>query len=134
MAGWDKYFYCANCSRLYRESETRIGEFVVTDPSGGGNHAAHCVHCGDSIIRPQNSISLLIIGFGMFFLAAICLGLVDIRNDAKIRDLVVICPFAGGVCIWVNHHQKFRYKTIYDRWVMQHGTDPEKWPDAPKPD
>ena len=61
----------------------------------------------------------------MFFLAAICLGLVDIRNDAKIRDLVVICPFAGGVCIWVNHHQKFRYKTIYDRWVMQHGTDPE---------
>ena len=134
MAGWDKYFYCANCSRLYRESETRIGEFVVTDPSGGGSHAAHCVHCGDSIIRPQNSIGLLIIGVGLFCVAAICLGLVDIRNDAKIRDLVVICPFAGGVCIWVNHHQKSRYKTIYDRWVMQHGNDPEKWPDAPKPD
>ena len=23
-------FYCTNCSRLYRESETRMGEFVVT--------------------------------------------------------------------------------------------------------
>ena len=27
-----------------------------------------------------------------------------------------------------------RCKPIYDRWVMQHGTDPDEWPDAPKPE
>ena len=32
-------------------------------------------------------------------------------------------------CVW----SVFRYKPIYDRWVMQHGTDPEKWPGPPKP-
>ena len=28
--------------------------------------------------------------------------------------------------------QKSKCKPIYDRWVMQHGTDPDKWPDATK--
>ena len=28
---------------------------------------------------------------------------------------------------------RMRCKPIYDRWVMQHGTDPDKWPDANKP-
>jgi len=32
-------------------------------------------------------------------------------------------------CVW----SVFRYKPIYDRWVMQHGNDPDKWPDAPTP-
>ena len=27
-----------------------------------------------------------------------------------------------------------RLKPIYDRWVHQHGTDPDKWPDASKPE
>tara|TARA_B100000674_G_scaffold288289_1_gene238793 strand:- start:190 stop:420 length:231 start_codon:yes stop_codon:yes gene_type:complete len=29
--------------------------------------------------------------------------------------------------------QNSQCKQIYERWVMQHGTDPDKWPDAPKP-
>ena len=33
-------------------------------------------------------------------------------------------------CFWWH---KLKYKPIYDRWVMQHGTDPDKWPDATKP-
>ena len=28
--------------------------------------------------------------------------------------------------------KKSECKPIYDRWVMRHGTDPEKWP-VPKP-
>ena len=29
--------------------------------------------------------------------------------------------------------KKSKCKPIYDRWVMQHGINPDKWPDAPKP-
>ena len=132
MAGWDKYYYCTNCSRPYRESETRAGEFVVTQPSGYGDHTIHCVNCIGSMIRPHNAIGLLITGIAMFCVAAVALGFVVLMNDAKMRDLFFICLSLGGVCIWLNQQQKSRYKTIYDRWVIQHGTDPDKWPDAPK--
>ena len=132
MAGWDKYCYCTNCSRPYCESETRTGEFVVTQLSDGGVHAIHCVSCSDSIIRPQKTIGLLITGIATFCVAAVALGFVVLMNDAKMRDLFFICLPIGGLCLWVNHQQKSRYKTIYDRWVMQHGTDPDKWPAAAK--
>ena len=134
MAGWDKYCYCTNCSRPYRESETRAGEFVVTQLSGSGVHAIHCVSCNDSIIRPQNSVGLYVLGFALFCVAAVALGFVVIMNDAKMRDLFFICLPLGGLCIWVNRQQKFRYKTIYDRWVIQHGPDPDKWPAPVKPE
>jgi len=32
-------------------------------------------------------------------------------------------------CLW----SAFKYKPIYDRWVMEHGNDPDKWPGASKP-
>ena len=134
MAGWDKYYYCTNCSRPYRESETRAGEFVVTQLSGHGAHAIHCVNCSGSMIRVQKTIGLLIMGIAMFCMAAVALGFAVLMNDAKMQDLLFICLPLGGVCIWLNHQQKSRYKTIYDRWVIQHGPDPDKWPAPVKPE
>ena len=134
MAGWDKYCYCTNCNRPYRESETRAGEFVVTGHTGSGAHAIHCVNCNDSIIRPQNPVGLYVLGFAMFCLAAFCFGFVDLRSDKIMRDLVFVCPVLGGLCIWANHQEKSKYKPIYQSWVMQHGTDPDKWPPPAKPE
>jgi hypothetical protein len=104
----------------------------VTQHTGYGEHAIHCVNCNDSIIRPQNPVGNYVLGFAVFCVAAVALGFVVVMNDAKMRDLFFICLPLGGLCFWVNHQQKSRCKTIYDRWVMQHGTDPDKWPDSSK--
>jgi len=45
-----------------------------------------------------------------------------------ITMLLPLFPFLLG---W---WKKSKCKPIYDRWVMQHGTDPDKWPDANKPE
>ena len=38
----------------------------------------------------------------------------------------------GALYLYSHFRNKSTYSPIYDRWVMQHGTDPEKWPDATK--
>ena len=134
MAGWDKYFYCTNCGRPYRESETKLREFVVHP---GKRYAYritvnHCVYCSEPIGQPQNSVGLHVLGFAMFCVAAFYWGFVDSRSDIIMRDLFFVCPMLGGMCIWVNHQQKSKHKPIYDHWVMEHGTDHQKWPGASK--
>ena len=46
---------------------------------------------------------------------------------------------AGFLISWLPAYylvrqDKRKGKTIYDRWVMQHGTDPDKWPAPAKPE
>jgi len=40
----------------------------------------------------------------------------------------------GAFYIATHFRDKSTYSPIYDRWVMEHGTDPDKWPDATKPE
>ena len=34
----------------------------------------------------------------------------------------------GAYYIATHFREKSTYSPIYDRWVMKHGTDPDKWP------
>ena len=45
---------------------------------------------------------------------------------------IEIIPVLVFVGLFVR--TKSKCKPIYDRWVMQHGTDPDRWPSATKPE
>ena len=45
---------------------------------------------------------------------------------------IEIIPVLVFVGLFVR--TKSKCKPIYDRWVMQHGIDPDKWPEASKPE
>ena len=40
--------------------------------------------------------------------------------------------FPAFLFLLFHYWKKSKCKPIYDRWVMQHGPDPDKWPDESK--
>ena len=58
-------------------------------------------------------------------------------TETTLGELIALCqvPLLIAVSFFAWSFTKSQNaKPIYDRWVMQHGTDPDKWPDATKPD
>jgi len=41
--------------------------------------------------------------------------------------------FPAFLLLLMHYLGKSKCKPIYDRWVIQHGTHPDEWPDTPKP-
>ena len=65
--------------------------------------------------------------------AAVLYTLPDQMRDAKSTGLanatVVFALFAVVFHLWMRS----KCKPIYDRWVAEHGPDPDKWPATSKP-
>ena len=49
------------------------------------------------------------------------------KNDIPLVGPVIIFCLEG-----LRRANNAKFRATYNRWVMQHGTDPEKWPGAPK--
>ena len=130
---WTKFFYCTNCMRPYCQSETKTGEFVVTQPNGTGTRAIYCVNCSKNLVSTRTLVAPLIIGIGALCFTVVCLFFAISTNDIVMWNVVKFCPWFGALFMWLFHREKSTYKPIYDHWVKQHGTDPDKWPDANKP-
>ncbi|MDA7618504.1 hypothetical protein N8703_04310 [Verrucomicrobia bacterium] len=47
-----------------------------------------------------------------------------------ILPMWVFCLIPVFVFVGIHNWKKSKCKPIYDRWVMQHGLDPENWPEA----
>ena len=127
MATYRAYVYCMVCDRPLRENEYR------SETAGSGEHRSTTYYCGlcNSEARAPSSvwfvkIALLSIPILVLYAAT--------RNNLADSSLQVfgVCFFPLFFLFW-DWRQKSKCKHIYDRWVMQHGTDPDKWPDAPKP-
>ena len=55
--------------------------------------------------------------------------------DMEILSFFYKCMlFPAFLCLLFHYWKKSKCKPIYDRWVMQYGTDPDRWPAATKPD
>ena len=67
---------------------------------------------------------MLIHMFLLITLSVLCWVFQDDKKIAVVIGFFALAP-AG-----FHQMQKFKHKPIYDRWVMQHGTDPDKWPGA----
>ena len=55
--------------------------------------------------------------------------------DVTADEMLQMClfPLLALPAFAVGWWQKSKCKPIYDRWVMQHGTDPEHWPRPSRP-
>ena len=141
MPNWMSYAYCEKCDRPLRENEYRS----VETSRGSNRHILYYCKLCDS--RGRKLVSMLgfhfwvimgwlwtVAGFGGaawdYFAGQSEVSDVSL-SDTLMRCfgvlLITVATFAFG---W---WQKSKYKPIYDRWVHQHGTDPDKWPDATKP-
>ena len=137
MPNYMSYAYCEKCDRPLRQSEYRS----VTTGSGDSRETSHyCRLCGTRGRKPLSILGFNLLNLiGWFFTVfVICYASCHyfVRQvwdhdptaiEFCLMILICLTPFAAG---W---WQKSKCKPIYDRWVMQHGTDPEKWPGAPKP-
>ena len=131
MGGWTKDYYCTECCRPYHKWKIKKRIHAMPSISGQGDsvyEAIHCVSCSAQVIG-RFSILNLIVGIGSFCMTAVCLGFAVSTNDEKMWRMVKVLPWLGGMFIWGYHRQRSKCKPIYDRWVMQHGTDPDEWPD-----
>ena len=142
MPNWISYAYCEKCDRPLRENEYRS----VNTGGGESEETRHYCRLCDSRGRKPHSLY----SFRMPFFLALCVTVFSIGmvlwyffavkpegTETTLGELIALCqvPLLIAVSFFAwSFYEKSKCKPIYDRWVMQHGTDPEKWPDAPKPD
>ena len=137
---WSDYNYCKECSRPLRDFECR----VVSSTSGEGRTTFYCQRC-NRVVRPiccffgyeafsliGFSVTVLMLGLVIFAAVHMSINGKEITQSDRREILVAMLlglPWIGVGCLY-----RLTCKPIYDRWVMQHGTDPDKWPELTKPD
>ena len=136
MASYQAYGYCDKCNQPLRKNEYRhefsaVGQRVSVE--------CYCRIC-NSIVRKPFNVAVWAFVVLLTFLTALAIAemLSELNNtvaDSGNKPLFVFAVVAlplgySGYGLWKNS----KCKPIYDRWVMQHGTDPDKWPDATQPE
>ena len=134
MASYQAYVYCDKCNQPLRKNEYRhefsaVGQRVSVE--------CYCRIC-NSIVRKPFNVAVWAFVVLLAFLSALAIAemLSELNNtvsDSGNKPLFVFAVVAlplgySGYGWWKNS----KCKPIYDRWVMQHGTDPDKWPAPPK--
>ena len=126
MAKWSDYAYCKHCDRPLRKgNQHRYEEYQKTYPTGGAGPVYHCRLCGrrGDGFNPFEVVCIIMFTtmpfFGFYFK-----DWKPFFNPATILFFFIALLIAG-----LNQWRRFKLKAFYDRWVKQHGTDPDKWPD-----
>ena len=143
MPNWTSYAYCEKCDRPLRTHEFRS----KTTGSGDGKQTSHfCKLCGKRGRNPNGSFFGFLVGdlaawFAIFLGGGLSVYYYQDRQANGIETtglhmvlvgfMVLVLP---AMMFAVGRWQKSKCKPIYDRWVMQHGTDPDKWPAPVKPE
>ena len=128
------YYYCPNCSIPYRcITFTRPGKLGVSLQKGTAPMSYHCVHCGTKVIQP-GSFANLMIALLIILIVMICFWLRPIGNWTAVLVVETLLGTAGLLLVHSSLSSSQKCKPIYDRWVMQHGSEPDKWPAPAKPE
>ena len=139
MATYRAYVYCKKCDRPLREKECRSETVFRRDNS---HTTYYCLVCNAIARKPFSMAAWVGIALLTCAMAAISAWFIDVApvDDVEsysekwvpymIIPITMLLPLFPFVLGW---WKKSKCKPIYDRWVMQHGTDPDKWPDANKP-
>ena len=129
---WD-YAYCEKCDRPFRRNECRSER---TDIGDNSKTSYYCRVC-ESLARDFNKI--IILPKNLFIALILCIGFTVMYFQGVVPSIMVGVPFPAieiiPVLVFVGLfvRTKSKCKPIYDRWVMQHGTDPDKWPGLSSP-
>ena len=143
---WKSYVYCVSCNRPYLEAKKVVEEWdfarkthkVVKKPSYGRNKYSEinyrCVNCGEQTWH--NAVFLDKFKVASFVFIAVSAFLCLLAILAKEPLCWLFCCGSILVTIYLSYTYRglLKCKPIYDRWVMQHGTDPDKWPAPAKPE
>jgi hypothetical protein len=134
MATYWKYAYCEKCDRPFRKNECR------SESTGSGNTQRTIYDCRVCESRARDFDKTIMLPTHLFMALAWCIGWALLYFNAGISVSIMIgLPFPtieiipGLVFVGLFVQTKSKCKPIYDRWVMQHGREPDKWPDATKP-
>jgi len=128
------YYYCPNCSIPYRcITFTRPGKLGVSLQKGTAPMSYHCVHCGTKVIQP-GSFANLMIALLIILIVMICFWLRPIGHWTAVLVVQTLLGTGRLLLVQSSLSSSQKCKHIYDRWVMQHGNDPDKWPDATQPE
>ena len=137
MPDWMSYAYCERCDRPLRENKFRR---TIT---GGGESQQIRYDCAYCCTLGRKPVSMLgfpmgyIVGWFLVFLG-FCIAAWNyfvrawdhIVTVSMLGTMTLLC-LMGFARTW---REQSKCKPIYDRWVIQHGTDPDKWPGASKPE
>ena len=143
MLKWWKLIYCQKCRRPLRDYEYKVIEEPIMDNGSIKILRTYTCSCCDGVChKPENypkfrrqMIWSPIIVSILHLLERCYLyynNLEDISGPiAGVSLLLFLIVFPPAwYLVWRDTRKG---KLIYDRWVMQHGTDPDKWPGASKP-
>ena len=123
--------YCEKCDRPLRKNECRRG--LTRNNWGSKGYVNYCTLCDARTLDITNTLTYSCIGFVVF--VCIVLFVVGIPQRAveyaEVGLVVFLLPLLGLPILW---WWNFKCKKIYNRWVHQHGTDPDKWPAPAKPE
>ena len=133
MATYWNYAYCEKCDRPFRGNECR------SESIGSGNTQRIIYFCRVCESRARDFNKIIILPKNLFIALILCIGFtVMYFQGVSPSNFLIGVPFPAievipvlvFVGLFVRTNSKC--KPIYDRWVMQHGTDPENWPDSSK--
>jgi len=128
MQVWNDFVYCLKCDRPLRECDYSQSENVRGD--GQRQTIRRCNYCFRKTVGSRRLGVFPPMLIHMFLFITLSLLCWVFQDDKKVS---VVIGFFALVPAGFHQMQKFKLKPIYDRWVHQHGTDPDKWPDATKP-
>ena len=138
MATYRAYVYCEECDRPLRENEYR------SETAGSGEHRGttyYCRLCNSTARKPFSMagwIGIALLTCGMPAIGAWIIDMSpvdDVGVDSgnyygyEVTLTLMAAPLAFFILGW---WKKSKCKPIYDRWVMQHGINPDKWPELPQ--
>ena len=128
------YAYCEKCDRPLLDYQCK------TSVVGVGEHrrvSRICKFCFASALRPLmilDAVPPLHCGVGIISVSALFFLAGDATPSVDGVVAFLLLGLLAAPLLIVGKKQKSKCKPIYDRWVMQHGNDPDKWPDATKPE
>ena len=132
MAIYWNYAYCEKCDRPFRRNECR------SESIGSGKTRRTIYYCRVCESQARDFNKIIILPKNLFIALILCIGFTVVYFQGASPSIMVGVPFpaieiiAGLVFVGLFVRTKSKCKPIYERWVMRHGTDPDKWPDAPK--
>ena len=134
MASYRAYIYCDKCNQPLRKNEYRR---EVSGTGQGGSCKYYCRICNSILRKPFNVAAWTFVVLLTFLTALVIAEMLSELNntvsDSGNKPLfvfaVVALPLGYSGYGWGKNS---KCKPIYDRWGMQHGTDPDKWPAPPK--
>ena len=134
MATYWNYAYCEKCDRPFRENECR------SESTGSGNTQRTIYYCRVCESRARDFNKAAFLPWNLFMAMVFCIGFTVMYFQGAAPSMIIGLPFPAieiiPVLVFVGLfvRTKSKCKPIYDRWVMQHGIDTDKWPEAPKPE